>query len=612
MNEPNNEKKELTVDEIVALYSNASEAGTDSAAGNNTVEGTNAAYVNNPIDGANAVPEQVSAEVAENTSDLVDTDNTSNANNSVNSGNAYYSPNTDNAIDTNNYNNVGYTDNYNNVSYTDNSNNVVNTVNSDIAMNTGIDSSDVYHIEEPVAVKTKKKKGKKILKISLCTFFGLLLTGYFVMVYLMTRYLYPNTIINGGDFSFETVAAADEYLDSLYADYNLDILLRNGKANVKASDIDYKVCFLKELDEIKSKQNPFLWFTCYERREYTIDYEVSYSDEKLKGAIDNLGFLKEENMTADENPTFEVEGSIVNIIEGAKGTVLDNNMTLSAIKSALNDTLYAVNLEEKDCYMEGVFTAESKNVVDAKNKIDVYLMTEVNYQYGDYLINVPKEEIYKMINVSSNFNVTINRAKVKEYVVDFAASHDTYGTERKFRTHDGKLINVLGKSYGWQIDIETEVENLYQDIIAGRTVTREPAFTNKAYTYNGTDDIGDTYCEVDLANQKVYCYIKGSLALESDCVSGNASAGHNTPGGLYCIKNKMLNAVLRGQDYASPVGYWMPFNGGIGFHDANWRRSFGGEIYKRNGSHGCVNMPIPKARDLYKLVVKGMPVVCYW
>lgn len=55
----------------------------------------------------------------------------------------------------------------------------------------------------------------------------------------------------------------------------------------------------------------------------------------------------------------------------------------------------------------------------------------------------------------------------------------------------------------------------------------------------------------------------------------------------------------------------MPFNGGIGLHDANWRGSFGGTIYQTSGSHGCVNLPPDRAKILYGLVEKGMPVICY-
>ncbi len=41
---------------------------------------------------------------------------------------------------------------------------------------------------------------------------------------------------------------------------------------------------------------------------------------------------------------------------------------------------------------------------------------------------------------------------------------------------------------------------------------------------------------------------------------------------------KQRDATLKGQGYASPVKFWMPFNGGIGFHDASWRNTFGGTI----------------------------------
>ena len=46
-------------------------------------------------------------------------------------------------------------------------------------------------------------------------------------------------------------------------------------------------------------------------------------------------------------------------------------------------------------------------------------------------------------------------------------------------------------------------------------------------------------------------------------------------------------------------------------HDADWRSSFGGEIYKTNGSHGCINLPPAKAAVLYDHVYKNMPIICH-
>ena len=55
----------------------------------------------------------------------------------------------------------------------------------------------------------------------------------------------------------------------------------------------------------------------------------------------------------------------------------------------------------------------------------------------------------------------------------------------------------------------------------------------------------------------------------------------------------------------------MPFNGGIGLHDATWRSQFGGNIYVSNGSHGCVNLPYKVAEIIFNNIDGNMPIVCY-
>ena len=55
----------------------------------------------------------------------------------------------------------------------------------------------------------------------------------------------------------------------------------------------------------------------------------------------------------------------------------------------------------------------------------------------------------------------------------------------------------------------------------------------------------------------------------------------------------------------------MPFNCNIGIHDASWRGSFGGSIYKTDGSHGCVNAPEYLAKKIYENIEPGTPIICY-
>ena len=56
----------------------------------------------------------------------------------------------------------------------------------------------------------------------------------------------------------------------------------------------------------------------------------------------------------------------------------------------------------------------------------------------------------------------------------------------------------------------------------------------------------------------------------------------------------------------------MPFYGNYGLHDASWRREFGGTIFHQNGSHGCINLPKASAKEIFEVVDKGFPVICYY
>ena len=121
---------------------------------------------------------------------------------------------------------------------------------------------------------------------------------------------------------------------------------------------------------------------------------------------------------------------------------------------------------------------------------------------------------------------------------------------------------------------------------------------------------GLDYIDVNIENQHVILFENARKVMESDCVSGLPTAERRTHKGVFKIDYKQRNRILRGSQrlYASFVNYWMPFDGGIGLHDATWRGSFGGNIYKYSGSHGCVNLPLSFAKKLYARVYAGETV----
>ena len=121
-----------------------------------------------------------------------------------------------------------------------------------------------------------------------------------------------------------------------------------------------------------------------------------------------------------------------------------------------------------------------------------------------------------------------------------------------------------------------------------------------------------TYIEVDRTKQHIYYYEDGELVLDSDVVTGKPTPDRITPAGVYFILNKTTDANLIGATWNVQSDRWMGVTyQGVGFHDASWRSSFGGEIYKSNGSHGCINTPKDAMFELYDMVAEGTPVVIY-
>lgn len=146
--------------------------------------------------------------------------------------------------------------------------------------------------------------------------------------------------------------------------------------------------------------------------------------------------------------------------------------------------------------------------------------------------------------------------------------------------------------------------------------------SNSTYAYVQTEDLSigyvnlneleilpDLFIEVDISDQTVKMYKDYEVILTTLTVTGKDSTP--TRIGYFPISYKTYDTYLKGSDYCSHVYYWMPFDGGIGLHDASWRSEFGGDIYKDNGSHGCVNLPTESAKEIYETVDAGTMVLVH-
>ncbi len=428
------------------------------------------------------------------------------------------------------------------------------------------------------------------------------------------------TIINGVPVSGMTTADAEAYIEGYFnGGYTLEIEDTEGvREAITDTSIGYTVDVTGDLEAILKEENDGgrVSGPGVEHR-YTVDAELKYDEAALRALLENMAFVKNASPTSDAYITPYEEGKAFSIVPEVQGTEIDMDKLMAAVKDALNSQTRLLKVENLDCYKTIQVTADNADLNQMCANLNRYKDINITYVFGDQQEILPGLEAVKWIDGVSGSTVQVNQQKVAEYVKYLADKYDTYGKPHTFTSTSGRQVSVNG-DYGWQINQAEEAVALTRMVQNGTNQTREPAYSRTAASRTG-NDFGTTYVEVDMGLQHIYMYENGTLIAEAPIVTGNVAKGWTTPEGLYTLNYKERDRVLRGPkradgtySYESPVSYWMPFNGGIGLHDASWRGKFGGEIYKNNGSHGCINIPPKTAAVIYEHVYKGIPILCFY
>lgn len=429
-----------------------------------------------------------------------------------------------------------------------------------------------------------------------------------------TDHYYYNTTINGDNYSYKTPVEVE---DMIYQEANNYFLTIEGREGIREiilpSEISLNYIFDDSLTTIKREQKPGLWILgFFKDYSYDIPRLVDYNEDELSERIQRLAFTQIANIRTpnDAYLVYSIPEKEYIVIEATPGTEIIEEKFVKVITNAIDNLDEKVNLEDSGCYETAAINSDSKELIDAAEIANKYVNAQIVYDWNGSEVLVDADVIEQWITIENN-NVSLDGDQIKEFVSEQAKKYDTYGKNRIFHTTDGREIELKSGAYGWKTDKDTEIAALIQAVKSGNKAKRTPAYSYTA-SASGVDDIGNTYVEIDLGNQHLYLYVDGEIILESDFVSGNESRGWSTPAGVFGLTYKTRNAVLRGENYETPVTYWMPFNGNIGMHDATWRGTFGGSIYKTSGSHGCINMPFENAKIIYEYLYTGFPVICYY
>ncbi len=425
---------------------------------------------------------------------------------------------------------------------------------------------------------------------------------------------FPNTWINDMDVSGLTVEQVKGLIASGIDGYTLTFKERGGfEEQIRGQDIGLHPEFDGTLEKIVAEQQPLEWGLRYGQDDgYWIEAMMSYDREKLEEAVNGLDCFLEERMEEPKDAAMSeyIEGIGYQIVPEQPGSRADAKKVLDAAAEAILGLKEQIDLDEHDVYAKPRVTSESMELQAKLEKWNRYVHTTVTYRFGSRSEVLDGDTIHTWLSDDGQGGVLLDEEKVAEYVAGLAKTYNTAYKPKELKTSYGKTVTITGGNYGWRINQSAEAAALTQILRSGESQEREPVYSQTAASHDG-NDYGDTYVEINLTAQHLYYYRNGEMVVQSDFVSGNASRGWSTPAGAYPLTYKQRNATLKGEGYATPVSYWMPFNGGIGMHDAGWRGSFGGSIYKTNGSHGCINLPPSVAKTIYETIASGMPVLCY-
>ncbi|GKX66447.1 L,D-transpeptidase family protein [Inconstantimicrobium mannanitabidum] len=437
-----------------------------------------------------------------------------------------------------------------------------------------------------------------------------------ILIYLLTsiyfaNHFFFNTVINGVNVSLKSHKEADEIIENYVKGYELQLVERNGETEkIIGQDIEMQYNKKNSISKIYKRQNSFKWIDfLVEQQRYYIDDLYVYNKDILENKIAELNCLNRA-IVESQNVSFKYSNGSYEVIKEVYGNKIYKDKLNTAIEMSILKGQTKLDLNENLCYENPKYTLNSDKTSETKNLLNKYVKAKITYIFGSKNEILDGNIINQWISVDKNLQAIINEKAVFQYVVGLSKKYDTVGISRKIKASTGKTIEVQGGFYGWKINCASESKALLKNIKLGEILKKEPIYTQKASSRD-EDDIGNTYVEINITEQHLWFYKDGKLITQGDVVTGNPSRGNSTKIGVYMLNYKQKGSTLRGANYETGVTYWMPFNGNIGIHDASWRYSFGGEIYKSNGSHGCVNAPLYLAKKIFDNIEDGTPIICY-
>lgn len=472
------------------------------------------------------------------------------------------------------------------------------------------------------------KRFNKVPLIVVGIIVAVLLVVYLAGVFVFSGRFYPNTKAGTLNISLKTPAEVCTMMDDALSDYTVQVRGQNVRLDLTSADISLDMDSQTIAHDMMASVNPWAWpYEIFQQHNETNALVATYGSAALDSIVSaEVGRINATAVAPQNADLFYNDlRARFDITEEKTGTMLDANAVAQAIAEGVMRFDRWVNLDESVLVQPQITSTDERMLAaqqqaNAMVKVDIPLM--VNGEEAAVLRGITLAD---WISVSPEGEVSINEENLTNSMNEFIQAHNTVGAQRTYTRADGKNVTVKGGSYGWSYDGPALIELVKTAFANHSSEPIDVPVLQKGDMVGtvGGRDWGARYCDIDLSEQHAYFYdADGNCVWDTEVVTGSPGS-HATPTGVYRVTGgKASPSLLIGQrdpetgkpEYETEVAYWMPFIGNsIGLHDATWQSSFGGSRYAQGfGSHGCVNISLDAAEELYGIINVGDIVVVHW
>lgn len=442
----------------------------------------------------------------------------------------------------------------------------------------------------------KIKKNKKNILITI-----VLIALIYLILCVVFSFMIPSNILVGKtNLSNSTYKNVENELNEIVENSKVEISDKSmGEKTFSFSDLGIEINPEYE-KELKKVDNFFFWLNI---KPIDMTNKLLVLDEdKISKNIDDF-LNKTQKTKGPQNAYITYENSKYTIIPEVESKQVNSDELAKGIIDSIkgSEKNYKINTEKYYTKPE----ISSKDLEKNLAVLNETISKEFYINFGEDKEQLSKDEVANFINVHEDGTYTFEKSSFEEYVTTLTYKYDTVKYTDTQRTQKVYYSTDTGKEFEKQLKDNNKTTVSVDTVENKDTKKIEQKAKGKK----------DTYIEVNISSQHLWYYKDNKLVLDTPVVTGDHSKSFDTPIGQFSIYAMQLDQVLDGStvgyDYLYPVDYWMPFNGGVGFHDTRERTEFeyGSDTYlEGGGSHGCINMPPSKAKQLFETAKVGTTV----